>query len=514
MSADLLKKRYLAKLFANLIGVGIGLFSQALIVRGLGPKAYGDFGFLSNIFNRVVGFLDMGTSNGFYTKLSQRQNDFTLVSFYVGLFSGFTFALLIIFTLFLHLTGYYKTILPDQKLLFIYMCMFFAFLTWFVQILNKTADAYGITVYTEIARIIQKIMGFSIIAALFFTNQLSLFHFFLYHYVILAILAIAIICVAEYKGHSFRRNWKLSYDKIKAYTGEFYHYSHPLFVASLVVLVVGIFDHWMLQKFGGSVQQGYYFLAYQIGAIYYLFTSAMTPLIMREFSISFGKNDLSEMARLFSRYIPVFIAITAYFGCFGALQAEKVIFLLGGDKYAEAVIPVIIMSLFPVYQALGQFTSSVFFSTGQTKLYRNIGVFSNVIGIPFCFFLLAPEGKWGLGAGAAGLAIKITVLTFVSVNVKLYFCTRFLELRFWRYVCHHVICVGCLLCIAMIARVCVDRGLALECHIVFSFVLSGILYTFIVFVLACYLPVVFGLKKNDLRLLLDSVTKKIRIRKV
>jgi len=77
-----LKKRYFAKLSTNLIGLGIGLITQAVIPRGLGPKAYGDFSFLSSFFIRVVGFLDMGTSIGFYTKLSQRQQDFGLVSFY------------------------------------------------------------------------------------------------------------------------------------------------------------------------------------------------------------------------------------------------------------------------------------------------------------------------------------------------------------------------------------------------------------------------------------------------
>ena len=80
---DSLKKRYLFRLSTNLIGLSMSLLTQAIIPRGLGPKAYGDFSFLSNFFEQIVNFFDMGTSTGFYTKLSQRQRDTGLIIFYL-----------------------------------------------------------------------------------------------------------------------------------------------------------------------------------------------------------------------------------------------------------------------------------------------------------------------------------------------------------------------------------------------------------------------------------------------
>lgn len=53
---DSLKKRYLAKLSANLIGLPISIVTQAIIPRGLGPKACGDFHFLSNFLPRLPVF--------------------------------------------------------------------------------------------------------------------------------------------------------------------------------------------------------------------------------------------------------------------------------------------------------------------------------------------------------------------------------------------------------------------------------------------------------------------------
>ncbi len=510
MPTDSLKKRYLAKLSANLIGLVISVVTQAIIPRGLGPRAYGDFSFLSNFFVQVVNFLDMGSSIGFYTKLSQRQRNFGLVSFYLS-FACLVSFFLIIFVGCIHVTDSYTTFLPDQKLFYIYLAAVWGILTWFVRIINKMADAYGVTVSTEIARIIQRGLALAIILVLFFTSQLNLVNFFFYHYFILMFLALAFIWVMERKGYSLKQRWKLSHAQIRAYAKEFYHYSHPLFVYALVGLIVGILDRWMLQKFAGSVEQGFYGLSYQIGAVCFLFTSAMTPLIIREFSIAFGEKDLREMARLFRRYIPMLYAIAAYFACFIAVEADKVTLIMGGAKFHQATLAVAIMAFYPIHQTYGQLSGSVFYATGQTALYRNIGVTFMLIGLPVTYFLIAPQERFGLDAGATGLAIKMVVLQFIGVNVQLWFNARLLKLHFWRYMGHQVMSVGCLLGIALIAMVCVDRGLALQNKVFYSFFLAGVLYTIMVMVLSYYQPIFFGLKRQDIKFVVKSVRRKLNL---
>jgi len=507
MTTDPLKKRYLAKLFANLIGLAISVVTQAIIPRGLGPIAYGNFSFLSNFFSRVVNFLDMGTSIGFYTKLSQRQRDFGLVSFYL-VFTGIVSFLLLIFVGFINVTGAYTTLLPDQKLFYIYLAAIWGILTWFVQIVNKMADAYGVTVSTEIARIIQKGLGLVLILALFFMNQLNLTHFFFYHYFILIFLALAFIWVMERNGYTLRQSWKLPLEKIKAYTKEFYNYSHPLFLLGVVVLIVSILDRWMLQMFGGSVEQGFYGLSYQIGAVCFLFTSAMTPLITREFAIAFGEKDLREMARLFRRYIPMLYAIAAYFACFIAVQADKVTFIMGGGKFQQATLAVMIMAFYPIHQTYGQLSGSVFYATGQTALYRNIGITFMLIGLPVTYFLIAPGHMLGLNAGATGLAIKMVAIQIVGVNVQLYFNARLLKLRFWRYIGHQIVSVACLLGVAAISMFVIDKGIGLHDRVVLSFILSGMLYTLMVGAVGYVQPVLFGLQRQDIHSLIQSGIRK------
>jgi len=507
VTTDSLKKRYLAKLFANIVGLAINLVTQAIIPRGLGPKAYGDFHFLSNFFTQIVGFLDMGTSIGFYTKLSQRQRDFGLVSFYL-VFTGIVSFLLLIFVGFINVTGAYTTILPDQLPFYIYLAAVWGILAWIVQVLNKMADAYGVTVSTEIAKIIQKGLGLVLILALFLMNQLNLTHFFFYHYFILVFLALAFIWVMERTDHSLRRSWRLTVAQVKTYAKEFFSYSHPLFVYALVGLIVGILDRWMLQKFGGSVEQAFYGLSYQIGAVCFLFTSAMTPLITREFAIAFGEKDLREMARLFRRYIPMLYAIAAYFACFIAVQADKVTFIMGGGKFQQATLAVMIMAFYPIHQTYGQLSGSVFYATGQTALYRNIGITFMLIGLPVTYFLIAPGHMLGLNAGATGLAIKMVAIQVVGVNVQLYFNARLLKLRFWRYIGHQIVSVACLLGVAVISMFVIDKGLGLHDKVILSFLLSGVFYTLMVIILGYVQPILFGLQRRDIHSLIQTCVRK------
>ncbi len=497
-NGDSLNKRYFYKLFANFIGFVIGLVTAGIVPRGLGPKAYGNFEFLTNFFSQIAGFLDMGTSTAFYTKLSQRQKEFGLVSFYLC-FMGIVSLFIVGFVGIVHLTSAHKQIWPGQTMFFVYLAAGWGFLTWAIQVFNKMTDAYGLTVPAEKARILQRILGIILIIILYIFHQLNLANLFYYHYVVLFFLGGIFIWIMERRGYSIRHSWMLSWPKIKGYLQEFYHYSHPLFTYSLIGLIVAILDRWLLQIFAGSIQQGFYGLSYRIGGLCFLFTSAMTPLLLREFSIAFGNKDLPQMAILFRRYIPLLYSIAAYFACFIAIQADKVVYILGGKSYGAAVVAVTIMAFYPLHQTYGQLSGSVFYATGQTKLYRNIGVIFMLIGLPVTYFLIAPTEKMGLNAGATGLAIKMVALQFIWVNTQLYFNARLLNLSFKRYLGHQIFSVGCLLTIAYIATFSIDQIIGLNQNIIFGFILAGIVYTLLVAGIVYYLPVVFGLKRQDIQ---------------
>lgn len=209
---------------------------------------------------------------------------------------------------------------------------------------------------------------------------------------------------------------------------------------------------------------------------------------------------------MFSRYIPTLYSIAAYFACFVAVQADRVTFILGGNQYQDATLAVMIMAFYPIHQTYGQLSGSVFYATGQTGLYRNIGITGMLMGLPVTFFLIAPADMMGLNAGATGLAIKMVLLQFIFVNVQLYFNTKLLKLPFLRYLLHQVYNIGILLAIAYISTIAIDELSGLEGKFIITFILTGILYTAMVIGCSILLPQFFGLTREDI----SSIVSKIR----
>lgn len=506
---DSLKKRYFVRLFANIIGFIISLVTQSIIPRSLGPKSYGDFSYLTNVSTQIVGFFDMGTSTAFYTKISQRQKEFGLVSFYIT-FSLIASAMVFSLVVLSQIASFDSILWPDQSIFFVYLAILFAILNWFLQIANNMGDAYGMTVRVEKAKIAQKIIGFILLLSLFFYKRLDLENLFYYNFIVISFLIVLIIQIL--KGHSFDRNWRLPRNKISSYIIEFYHYSKPLFVYALVAFFVGVLDRWLLQVFGGGVQQGFYGLSYQIGAVCFLLTSSIVSLIIREFSIAYTKNDLTQMARLFRRYVPLFYGIVAFFSCFIAMQAESVAYMFGGAKFHDASSAIAIMAFYQIHQTYGMLSGAVFMASGQTELYSKIGIIFMLIGIPIGYYLIAPENRMGLNAGATGLAIKMVIVQFLGVNVHLYFNCRFLKLNFWRYVGHQILSVFLFLAFSAFVLIVIGKVSILQNKIILRFLLSGTLYSSMVLGLLYFKPLLFGLDREDVSSITQLLLNKINYR--
>lgn len=507
-NADSLKKRYLYKLVSNILGLGIGIVTAGIVPRGLGPKYYGDYNFLTSIFNQIKGFLDMGVSVGFYNKASQRQNEQGLIAFYFQ-FVTIASCLIVLFIMFLHVTGLHTIVFPDQKLIYIYMSAILVILTWFGQGFDQMTDAFGLTIYSERARIIQKALGAALLILLFLYQILTLQNYFYYQYFNQILLAGMFIWIIKRNKDLIKEKWKLTLVQIKTYFFEFYHYSFPLFVESSIGMVAGFCERWLLQIFGGSIQQGFYGFSFNIGALCFLFTGAMTPLLTREYAIAYANNDIKKMALLFRRYVPMFYSLAAFFSCFVIIQSERIVYLLGGNDYKTANLTVKIMALYPIHQVYGQLSTAVLLAAGKTKLFRNIGIFSSLIGLLLTFFFLAPRKYLGLNAGANGLAVKMVLIVIIVVNIFLYYNSKFLKISFWKYLAHQVVSFGCLLLTAFSVTNFVDYILKMQGKVIVSFLISGCMYTSAVLLIAYYYPVIFGLRNDDFNFAINFIRKKV-----
>lgn len=484
---DSLKKRYVIKLFANLIAGVVNAAVIAVVPKALGPLAYGQFTFLQQFFAQVIAFFDAGTSTAFFTKLSAQKNKEELMTYYFF----YSLALLLMLFLIVFICDVFEMegkVIEGIPAFYLYLGLLFGFLVWLTQVYVKISDAYALTVSVEILKVAHKIFVLLVLLVLVFRYRLDLEMYFYFNYFALTSFLVLITFLFIKKGVFSRALCGLNVD-FKGVSMGFYRYASPIFIFNIVGISVGIFDLWLLQRVSGSVEVGFYGLAFSIAAMCSLFTTAMTPIITREFSKLYAEDDLSKMNALFKRYVPMLFSVSAFFGVFIAFQSENVIYIFTDLRFEEALPALIIMSLYPLHQTYGQLTSSVFFASGKTVMYRNIGLVTSLLGLIFSGILI-----FHLELGAMGFALKMVLIQLIGVNVQLFFNVKLLKLRVCVFFRHQILAILFFSSIAFLAK----SITMFDVSPLHEFLLSGSLYSFISFVGFLIFPDVLKITRPEL----------------
>jgi O-antigen/teichoic acid export membrane protein len=501
MKEDSLKQRYSIKLFTNIISGIIGAILIAIVPKALGPIAYGQFIFLQDFFMKVIGFLDMRSSIAFFTKLSARHTRKELISFYF-IYSFMVFLLVFSFVYLANIFDVTTYILPGIPAQYIYFGLVFGFFTWLTQIFIKISDAYALTVSVELIKIGHKVVSLFLLLYFIYSTSFDLYGYFAFHYIALFTFLLILTWLFTKKAIFSKTILNIKELEFKKISKEFIEYCYPLLVSAMIGLIAGIFDIWLLQSTAGSAQTGFYGLAYSLSAMCFVFTSAMTPIIMREFSKSYELKELEKMRKLFYRYIPMLYSIAAYFAIFLSYQSENVLMIFVDEKFKDAFLVLVIMILYPIHQTYGQLSGSIFYATGQTKLMRNISFFIQPLGMAISFGLI-----YLLDLGAVGLAYKMIISQFIGVNIQLYFNSKFLHMDMKHFVLHQLYSVFFFVVLAYIPVVVISLDSPL-----YEFLVSGVVYTLLTIIGVYIFPQVFSTTRDEIKDNLIRIKKGINKR--
>ena len=501
-----LAKRYSFKLLANILNIPIYLLMEAILPRALGTVAYGVYGYATGMFQYLMNLLDGGTSTCLFTSLAKRQKEWGLLAFY-GLIAGGLLLVILLASGIAATPVVAVNAMPDVPLWVIPLAALWAYLTWGVRTLRGVNDALGQTIPSEKARMVLSLVGLAALLVLYALGILNLATLFVQQTLFLLAMCLAFTWIVRRRWHGPRPFPDAP--ARRAYAREFTRYSTPIFMRALVVAFFLMAERWLLQTAQGSIEQGYFTLSQKTGMACFLFVSAMTPLLMREFSMAHGRQDLKAMGAMLERFAPMFYSVAAYFSVFICLEAETVVRVLGGAEFMGAVPAVLIMALYPIHQGYGQLTESVYYAASQTKMLRTITIVSSLIGFAGAWLVVAPTAWGGLNHGAGGLALKTVLIQALTVNVSLWCCGRIIPLRLTRLWLHQILA---LLFFAVLAAL----PLALEkpfpnlwtlsslplsdlTRAILGLALRGTLYTTLVTagILAC--PWLVGMTRQDLR---------------
>ena len=501
-----LKKRYAFKLGAKGINIPLNLAVNMVAPRLLGSAGFGVYSYLADFFAAVVAFLDCGTSTYFYNRLSQKPDEKNYIWFYGGLVVVIIGACILGVAL-IHSIGLMPRIWPDTPAFLVWYGVVFGMITWISQVLNKMVDAFGLTVPGEIIRVCHRLALASTLGLFLFLGVEGIDSFFICQILLLVLVSCAWAIVVRRARMTSLPSKRLEWSEVAVMGKETWIYSSPLLVYGAVSLIGLLADRWILQTYFGSTEQGYFGLGVKVASVCFLFTGAMTPLLTREFAKASADQNLEKLRMDFCKFVPSFFLLAAYFGIFAMVNAKLVTQLFGGQEFKDATIPVAIMCLYPIHQTYGQMSGSLFYATGRTRTYRNIGVINVLVGLGMTAFLILPRDIGGLGLGAEGVAIKMVGIQLIGVNIQLWYNSKYLKIKYSKLLIHQLVIIALFITIATVIKYSFEVFVWGE---VVKFLLTGILYTIGVIICVVLAPNLIGLSRSELNGILVRLAAYVR----
>jgi len=422
-----IKTRFLATLFANIGGMGLSFLAGIIIARGLGPAGYGNFNFLLGSFASIILLLDMGTASAFYTFLSQRKRGKRFYLYYF-LWIGIEFLVAFLLISFILPDSWKDRIWLGQKrevIVLAFLASFMMAKVW--QTATQVGESIRATVIVQLHNIILAGLHLCIVLAMVSVHRLTITNLFLL--IIFEYPLFALILAARLRHNLIESEEETHLSNV---INEFKAYCAPLVLYTIVGFAYSFADTWLLQRFGGAVQQGFYSISLKFTTICLIATTSMLNIFWKEIAEASERHNQERLYQLYKSTSRALCFVSALGACFLIPFSKEIIYLLLGPRYEASWPCLAIMFLYPIHQSLGQINASYFYATAQTKLYSNLSIIMMMTTIPITYFVLASPSATvpGLGLGSVGLALKVVVLQIIWVNIFSYFISKLSRWRF------------------------------------------------------------------------------------
>ncbi len=481
----------------------ISFFTGLLVARGLTPVGYGDLAYLLGSFLAVKALIDMGSGSAFYTFISQqtRGKNFYLM-YYAWLLIQFTATVLLVTVLLpQHLINQIWLGNSREIILLALLASFMQQQVW--TTVTQLGESTRQTVKVQLLGLTVIATHSVIVMILYFGGWLSIVAVLLAiigEYILATIVSTKLLFSTPHNAASVAES------SISEVLSEYWKYCRPLILLAIVSFLYEFADRWMLQKYGGATQQGFYQISAQLAAVCLLATSSILNIFWKEISEANARQDHARVALLYNKVNRGLIALGAVISCFMVPWAEQIVTLLLGPAYLQSWPIFAVMLIYPIHQSMGQVNAAMFFACAHTKTYTAISIFGQIISIPVTYLLLASNTETlipGLALGALGLAIKMVGMNILLANMQAWLIAR---LNGWKYEWgYQAIGISTVLALSYLVKqsVCyfIPAAELVTTGISFipALILSGIIYLAVVVAMLWHFPTIAGLDKAELR---------------
>ena len=412
----LVSVRFAATLGSNVLGLGASFLAALAVAKGLGPARYGDLCFLIACFAAVAPLLDMGSSSAFYTFLSRRRRAPFFFQAY-GLWLAAQM-LVVLAAIAAAPAPWLDRLWLGQGRTLVFAAAGAGFLAnQFWKCVSQIGESARETIRVQASGMLINVIHAALMAALLFWSRMT---------VALVLAAIAAEYAVVGAGFLALFPWNSVVDPAEPrpsandLISEYARYCRPLVLAGWAGFLYIFTDRWLLQRFAGSVQQGYFSLGSQFSAIGLIGAASFVNILWKEVAQAHAAGDAERSGLLFARSSRALYFLAAAAACFAIPFSRDFLSRVLGPAYAGSWPTFAVLALFPLHQTLGQINATYFQAMAKTRLYMIFTVLTVAAALPLGYLVLAPASALvpGLGLGSLGLAVKMVVLQAVLVNLQ------------------------------------------------------------------------------------------------
>ena len=498
-----IKTRFLISVAANMTRTVIGFFSGLLVARSLNPSGYGDMTFLLGSFVAVRSLLDMGSSSAFYTFISQRPRGNRFYRYYfIWLAIQFVIPALLV-----------AVLMPREMMTRIWlgqsrMMVLIAFAAAFTQqqlwqTVTQIGESSRKTVLIQVINIAVAISHLLLVLGLLafgFVTVTTMFWLLIAENLAASVVALWFLrkmrVIAGANGPEDASPRSLFKD--------YYIYCKPLALLSVVAFFYEFADRWLLQRFGGSTQQGFYQIAYQFSTVSLLATTSILNVFWKEIAEASERQDKERLAALYHKISRSLVILGAILSGFLIPWSGQLVLLILGESYIMAVPALAIMFLYPIHQSLGQIGGTMVLAQGRTGAYMTLAIIMKLISMPISYLVQAPAHGTpipGLGLGAVGLALKMVGMNIISVNILAWIIAQYHDWKFdWLY---QVVGISLAVGAGYLAKTGAgffwDLSASEALRLLPPFLASGVLYLILMTMVILTMPWLIGMDRGDIQ---------------
>jgi len=493
MNKQSIKVRFFFSLLSNILRIIFLFIAGIIVARSLGPAGYGNLIFLIGSFTAIANLVNMASSSAFYTFISQSKRGLKFYFYYLfWLMIQFSIPLFLV----LLLPGELKQKIwlghPKGLILLALFASFTAEQMW--KFAKQVGESLRDTVNVQIKSMLLVSTYLICIILLVAFNLTSIKTIFIVKGCVYLFFVIAYIRWIYRKTDFYTEK----NENLKSVFTEYKTYCFPLVFYTFVGFLYIFADYWLLQKFGGAIQQGYYAVGARIAAVSMLATVSILQIFWKEIAEANTQGNMERVRMLYRKISKSLYFVGAFFSCLAIPFSSTILSIVLGSSYKAAWLPFSIMLLYPVHQSLGQITGTMLMATGRTKTKSIIGIAFMGVSIITAYFVLAPKSFLipGLNLGAKGLALKMVICQLLDVNLMAYFVAKYFKTSFnWAYQFKVLLS---LLLLGFVIKISVQwfvSVLAFPTHPILLMFISGIFYTGTVAIVLYKSPAIAGLDR-------------------